>query len=183
MTGRSPGTAPVYTRTISGAPSVNAYTFPTFDVSNTGTYPNGAYTISATASAGSCTTQAQVRQFTLSTVVCGLQLAASPAPAFQGSGANFANSFTFKITNTCTVSSITFNSLKFTWTGVASQEHISSITYGASTLVSGLTATTGGNAVAISIASQTIAPGATSPTVTIAFDDGSSKPNVTSDGT
>src|SRR5436305_12231542 len=127
MTGRSPGTAPVYTRTISGAPSVNAYTFPTFDVSNTGTYPNGAYTISATASAGSCTTQAQVRQFTLSTVVCGLQLAASPAPPFQGSVAHFPNSITLKITNTCTVSSITFTSPKFTRTGVPSHEPTSSI--------------------------------------------------------
>jgi hypothetical protein len=184
ITGPSPGSATVYSRTISGGPTANTYTFPTFDVSNTGTYPNGVYTISATASAGSCTTQAQVRQFTLSTVVCGLQLATSPAPSFQGSGANFASSFTFQITNTCTVSSITFNSLKFTWTGVASQEHISSLSYGASTLASGLTATTGGNAVVISLsAAQTIAPGANSPTVTISFDDGTSKPNFTSDGT
>jgi prepilin-type N-terminal cleavage/methylation domain-containing protein len=179
-----PSGATVYTRTISGAPSSNTYTFPTWDMSNTGTYPNGVYTISATASAGSCTTQAQVQRFTLSTVVCGLQVATSPAPAFQGSGANFASSFTFKITNTCTVSSITFNSLKFTWTGVDSREFISSITYGATVLHSGLTLATGGNGVVISLsAAQSLAPGATSPTVTLDFDDGTSKPNFTSDAT
>jgi prepilin-type N-terminal cleavage/methylation domain-containing protein len=182
ITGPSPSAATVYTRTISGAPTANAYTFPTFDVSNTGTYPNGVYTISATASAGSCTTQAQVRQFTLSTVVCGLQLATSPAPAFQGSGANTAGGFTFQITNTCTVSSITFNSLKFTWTGVDAAQFITSIVYGASTVASGRTLLTGGNGVLISFsAAQSIGPGATSPTISLNFD-GKNKGNFTSDG-
>jgi hypothetical protein len=186
ITGPSPSAATVYTRTISGAPTANVYTFPTWDVSNTGTYPNGVYTISATASAGSCTTQAQVRQFTLSTVVCGLQLAASPAPAFQGSGANTATSLDFYITNTCTVSSITFDSLKFTWTGVASSQFISQITYGSSAVASGLTSTTGGSGVVITLsASQTIAPGATSPKVTISFGStvNGNKGNFTSDAT
>jgi hypothetical protein len=178
--------ATVYSQTISGSPTANIYTFPTFDVSNTGAYPtgypNGVYTISATASAGSCTTQAQVRQFTLSTVVCGLQIAASPAAAFQGTGANTASSFDFHITNTCTVSSITFDSLKFTWTGVDSRQFISSIAYGASTIASGKTLATGGNGVVIALsASQTIAPGASSPTVTLTFD-GVNKGNFTSDG-
>src|SRR5207302_4440462 len=139
ITGPSPSAATVYTRSISGGPTANTYTFPTFDVSNTSTYPNGVYTISATASAGACTTQAQVRQFTLSTVVCGLQLATTSTPSFQGTGANTATAFTFQIKNTCTVSSITFNSLKFTWTGVDPAQFISSITYGASTVASGLT--------------------------------------------
>ena len=183
ITGPSPSAATVYTQTISGSPSSNTYTFPTFDVSNTGTYPNGVYTISATASAGSCTTQAQVRQFTLSTVVCGLQLATSSTPAFQGTGANTATAFTFQITNTCTVSSITFNSLKFTWMAVDPAQFISSITYGASTVASGLTLATGGNAVVIPLsASQTLAPGATSGTVTLSFG-GKNKGNFTSDGT
>jgi hypothetical protein len=174
--------ATVYSRTISGAPSSNAYTFPTWDVSNTGTYPNGVYTISATASAGSCTTQAQVRTFTLSTVICGLQVATSPAPAYQGTGANTASSFEFKITNTCTVSSITFDSLKFTWTGVNAAQFITSIVYGAATVASGKTLVTGGNGVVISLsASQTIGPGASSPTVTLNFD-GRNKGNFTDDG-
>jgi prepilin-type N-terminal cleavage/methylation domain-containing protein len=177
-----PSGATVYSQTINAAPTVNIYTFPTFDVSNTGTYPNGIYTISATASASSCTTQAQVRQFTLSTVVCGLQLAVSPAPVFQGTGANTASSFDFRITNSCTVSSITFDSLKFTWTGVASSQFISSITYGASTIASGKTLATGGNGVVIALsASQTLGPGATSPTVTLNFG-GANKGNFTSDG-
>lgn len=186
ITGPAPSLATVYSQTISGAPSSSTYTFPTWDASNTGAYPNGTYTISATASAGSCTTPAQVRTFTLSTVVCGLQIAASPAPKLLGNGANSAGKFTFNITNTCNVASITFNSLKFTWTGVDSRVFINSITYGASTLASGKTLATGGNGVAISLsAAQSIGPGATSPTVTLDFGDtlSPSHPNFTLDGT
>ena len=186
ITGPAPSLATVYSQTINAAPISNTYTFPTFDVSNTGTYPNGTYTISATATAGTCTTQAQVRQFTLSTVVCGLQVVTSPAPQFLGNGANSAGRFAFKITNTCNVSSITFNSLKFTWTGVDSRVFINSITYGAATLASGKTLATGGNGVVIALsAAQSIAPGATSPTVTLDFGDtlSPSHPNFTLDGT
>jgi hypothetical protein len=125
-----------------------------------------------------------VRQFTLSTVVCGLQVVTSPAPRFLGNGSNSAGRFAFQITNTCNVSSITFNSLKFTWTGVDSRVYINSITYGATTLASGKTLATGGNGVVIALsAAQTIAPGAVSPTVTLDFDDGASKANFTVDDT
>lgn len=185
ITGPSPSLATVYSQTINAAPSSNTYTFPTFDVSDTARYPNGTYTLSATATAGTCTTPAQVRQFTLSTVVCGLQVV-TPGPKFLGNGANAAGRFTFNITNTCNVSSITFNSLKFTWTGVDSRVFINSITYGASTLASGKTLATGGNGVVISLsAAQSIAPGATSPLVTLDFGDtlSPSHPNFTVDGT
>lgn len=179
ITGPNPSLATVYTRTISGAPVSNVYTFPLFDTSS---YPDGAYTITATASAGGCTTPAQTQTFTMSTFSCGLQLAATPS--YTGNGSNVYTGLTFTIQNTCSTAVI-FNSLKFAWSGVSATRFIGSVRGPSGTLASGLTGTTGGSGVAISLSSaQTIAGSTTSGTYTLTFDCSGShcNPNFTSTG-
>jgi hypothetical protein len=173
-----PSSTVVYSQTITGGPVGSTYTFPAFNMADTATYPDGTYIVSATASTGACTTPVQTSRFTASTVICGLQLAASPAIDFQGNGNNFATALTFNIENTCTANAFTLNSLKFTWSGVLSGRFITKVEFGNTTVASSLTAGTGGNGATISLSPvQTIAASATSATVTLTFSS-----NFTSDG-
>lgn len=178
ITGPNPSLATLYSQTISGAPVSNVYTFPAWDSSP---YPDGTYTISATATAGGCTTPAQTQTFTLSTFNCGLQLAATPV--YQGNGSNSFMAMTFQITNTCTTTALTVSSLQFTWSGVSATRWITSIQVASTTVATGLTSTTGANGVAITLSpAQAIAGGATSATYTLNFnnnftDDGSFRGN------
>lgn len=182
ITGPSPSTTAVYAQTITGSPSGSTYTFPTFNMANVATYPDGVYTVSAMASVGACNTPAQTSTFTVQTVICGLELAATPV--FQGTGANSYTSMTFQIRNTCTVTTFTVDSLKFTWSGTDASEFIGSIQFGSTTVASGLTLATGGNGKTIPLSpSQSIAGGATSATITLNFNgnqSGSNKGNFTS---
>jgi prepilin-type N-terminal cleavage/methylation domain-containing protein len=174
-----PGSAATSYTARAGTLSGSTFTFPTFDASNTTTYPDGinAYTISIVGFVGSCATPAQTSTFTLSTVTCGLQLAASPAPQYTGNGSSFAQTMTFVITNTCTITGITVDSLKFTWSGVVSSAYISKIEFGGITVATLGSAAAGGNGVVISITPQTIAANGSSPTVKLTFSN-----NFTSDG-
>ena len=122
--------------------------------------------------------------FTLSTVTCGLQL--SGTPVYTGSGANTASGLTFVINNSCTVTGITVDSLKFTWSGVASTQYIDSIKWGGTNVATGLSVTTGANGVVIAFsANQTLAAGG-NVTITLAFGGGKKgnfTSNADSDGT
>ncbi|MEA2164517.1 MAG: hypothetical protein QOK37_2644 [Thermoanaerobaculia bacterium] len=177
ITGPSPSTTAVYSQTFTGSPSGSTYTFPTFNMANATTYPDGVYTVSAMASVGACNTPAQTSTFTVQTVICGLQLAATPVfPSTNGASAY--TSMTFQIQNTCTVTSFTFNSLKFTWSGADASEYISSIQFGSTTVATLASTTTGGNGKTITLSpAQTIAGGATSSTITLNFSGSTSGSN------
>jgi hypothetical protein len=176
-----PGSAATSYTARAGTLSGSTFTFPTFDASNTTTYPDGinAYTISIVGFVGSCATPVQTSTFTLSTVTCGLQLAASPAIAYTSTNGNGAyTSLTFKITNTCTITGITVDSLKFTWSGVLNTVYINSISGPSGALASPASATAGGNGVVITFSSPvTIAANSTSGLFTIGFSS-----NFTSNG-
>lgn len=163
-----------YSQTLSGAGPT--YTFPTWNVSDTNANPDGTYTLTATGTAGACTTNPVTTTFTLSTTTCSLNIA---SPVYQGNGANAYTSLDFRIQNTCTSTNLTFNQMKFTWSGVLAARYISQVKYNGVAITSALTSATGGNGVVINLTTpQTINANTTSAAVfTLVFSS-----NFTSDG-
>lgn len=169
-----PNTSYSDSRTPAGGTGV--VTFSTFDATN---LPDGSYTLVALATVNSCDAPAIVVPFTLSTGTCGLSITNPSWTSTNGAGAY--TSLQFQVSNNCDLSDLTFNSLKFAWSGVPSGAFVTTIKYNGTTFRSGLTAATGAQNSAISFGSGnivTVTKATTSNTFTITFND-----NMTDDGT
>ncbi|HEX6100272.1 MAG TPA: prepilin-type N-terminal cleavage/methylation domain-containing protein [Thermoanaerobaculia bacterium] len=144
----------VYTpAALSGGPSGGVYTFASWNIAPT-SIPDGTYTVTASATIGSCRAMAASTVFTIETTACGQRIVQA---AYQGSGNNFAKSMTFKIENTCP-NAVTFNRLTPAWQGVPASVRLNKILSGATTIYTNATGIASGGNANLS-ANQTIAAG------------------------
>ncbi|HEV2718575.1 MAG TPA: prepilin-type N-terminal cleavage/methylation domain-containing protein [Thermoanaerobaculia bacterium] len=156
-----------YNQTLTSAGPT--YTFPVWDVSDTSAHPDGTYTMTATATAGACVTNPVTIQFTLSTTTCSLGMVNA---AWNGNNGHPNNQLDFRIDNNCTATNLTFNQMKFSWSGVLSTAFIQTIQYNGNNITATLTAATGGNGVNITLSTpQTINANSTSNTFSLLLSD------------
>jgi type II secretory pathway component PulJ len=117
---------------VPGTIGTNSISFPTWNVSDDQTLPNGNYTLSVTAMVGECAIPTpETRTIELDSVACGQRIV-GPFTWNATSGGNAWETLTFRVENTCPFA-VTFNAMQASWTGVIATNTVNRLQVGGTT--------------------------------------------------